>query len=63
MDVVICHCLNCKAELGQFRNSWNGIGKSYFSPVYPMLTYTSGFQPVGEPFASQAEADSQIDNW
>jgi len=60
MEIVVCCCLKCKMELGRFRNSWNGIGNTYFSPVYPILTYDDGFDGTGD--IHQAAAGSQIEN-
>lgn len=60
MEIVVCYCLKCKVELGRFRNSWNGIGNTYFSPVYPILTYDDGFDGTGD--IHQAAAGSQIEN-
>ncbi|KAH6670463.1 hypothetical protein B0J14DRAFT_565224 [Halenospora varia] len=50
MDVVVCYCQKCNLELAQFKNSWNGIGKAYSSPVYPMLPPVNGFEAVGPVF-------------
>jgi hypothetical protein len=44
MENVICSCSNCKSELGCFRNSWNGIGNTYYSPVYPPAAVINGFE-------------------
>ena len=51
MDNVVCSCLKCGSELGNFKNSWIGIGNSYFSPVYPPTAYISGFEATGDVFA------------
>ncbi|KAG0647959.1 hypothetical protein D0Z07_5839 [Hyphodiscus hymeniophilus] len=51
MATVVCSCVQCASELGCFRNSWTGIGNSYFSPVYPPVTYINGFEPTGDVFA------------
>ncbi|KAH8674529.1 hypothetical protein BGZ60DRAFT_273846 [Tricladium varicosporioides] len=60
MEVVVCYCQKCNLELGQFKNSWNGIGKAYSSPVYPMLTPANGFEAVGPVF--QGSSRSLIEN-
>jgi hypothetical protein len=49
-ESVICYCHACNEELGRFRNAWNSIGKTYHSPVYPMLTFTNGFDATGAVF-------------
>ncbi|TQS36528.1 hypothetical protein Golomagni_03016 [Golovinomyces magnicellulatus] len=49
MEVVICYCLNCKTELGRFRNAWNGIGNTYFSPIYNIVTST-GLETTGDVY-------------
>ncbi|EPE36403.1 hypothetical protein GLAREA_05741 [Glarea lozoyensis ATCC 20868] len=54
MEGVICYCQECRQELGKFRNSWNSIGKTYHSPVYPMLAYTHGFEASGDIFPGAA---------
>ena len=59
MDVVSCHCLKCNAELGRFRNSWNGIGNTYFSPVRPPLS-VNGFESTGDVY--EAAQGSQIED-
>ncbi|KAG9238266.1 hypothetical protein BJ875DRAFT_63307 [Amylocarpus encephaloides] len=59
-EQVICCCQNqdCKQELGRFRNSWIRIGKTYCSPMYPMLTYANGFEACGD--ISPAQADTLL---
>lgn len=46
MEVVIALCIQCDTELGRFRNSWNGIGNSYHSPVYPPVS-VNGLEATG----------------
>jgi len=46
MEVVIALCIQCHTELGRFRNSWNGIGNSYHSPVYPPVS-VNGLEATG----------------
>lgn len=57
MEVVTCYCKKCDAEVGRFRNSWIGIGNTYFSPTYPALS-VDGIEPTGEIY--DAARDSQI---
>jgi hypothetical protein len=59
MEIVTCHCLKCKAKLGRFRNSWNGIGNTYFSPVHPPLSVV-GFESTGDVY--EAAQGSQIED-
>jgi hypothetical protein len=59
MEIVACHCLKCKAELGRFKNSWNGIGNTYFSPVHPPLA-VNGFESTGDIY--EAAQGSQIED-
>jgi hypothetical protein len=59
MEIVVCHCLKCKAELGRFRNSWNGIGNTYFSPVRAPLS-VDGFEGTGDIY--EAAQGSQIED-
>jgi hypothetical protein len=59
MEIVVCHCLKCKAELGRFRNSWNGIGNTYFSPVHSPLS-VNGFDITGDVYG--AAEGSQIED-
>ncbi|KAL3417555.1 hypothetical protein PVAG01_10565 [Phlyctema vagabunda] len=50
MDIVTCYCLKCEEQLGRFNNSWNGIGKTYFSPAdaaYAVLG-ALGLEAIGE---------------
>ncbi|KAH7354717.1 hypothetical protein BKA65DRAFT_227289 [Rhexocercosporidium sp. MPI-PUGE-AT-0058] len=49
MEVVITLCCYCNCELGRFRNSWNGIGNSYHSPVYPPVS-TIGLEATGDVY-------------
>lgn len=51
MANVVLSCVKCASELGCFRNSWIGIGNSYFSPVYPPVTFLNGFEATGDVFA------------
>ncbi|KAH7398000.1 hypothetical protein BKA64DRAFT_673318 [Cadophora sp. MPI-SDFR-AT-0126] len=46
MEVVVTLCIQCNTELGRFRNSWNGIGNSYHSPVYPPVS-VNGLEAIG----------------
>ncbi|CAG8953784.1 hypothetical protein HYFRA_00006675 [Hymenoscyphus fraxineus] len=57
---VICYCPRCHQELARFRNSWKAIGKTYFTPNYPLLDHTHGFLRYGEP--TQAAANSPVAN-
>lgn len=59
MDIVTCHCLKCQSELGRFRNSWNGIGNTYFSPVHPPLS-VNGVESTGDIY--EAAQGSQIED-
>jgi len=59
MDIVTCHCLKCQSELGRFRNSWNGIGNTYFSPVHPPLS-VNGVESTGDIY--EAARGSQIED-
>jgi hypothetical protein len=59
MDIVTCRCLKCKAELGRFRNSWNGIGNTYFSPVHAPVSF-DGFESTGDVY--EAAQGSQIED-
>ncbi|KAG4435197.1 hypothetical protein IFR05_009305 [Cadophora sp. M221] len=47
MEIVITRCVKCNSELGRFRNSWNGIGNSYQSPVYPPVSVI-GLEATGD---------------
>ncbi|POS86003.1 hypothetical protein EPUL_002764 [Erysiphe pulchra] len=49
MEVVICYCLNCKSELGRFLNAWNGIGNTYFTPIYNIVSGT-GLETTGDVY-------------
>jgi hypothetical protein len=60
MEEVVCSCLKCEAELGRFKNSWNGIGSTYYSPVYPPVTYINGFETTGD--VNQAALGSLVEN-
>ncbi|KAK0103305.1 hypothetical protein ONS95_005335 [Cadophora gregata] len=46
METLLTICIQCNAELGRFRNSWNGIGNSYHSPVYPPVS-VDGLEATG----------------
>jgi hypothetical protein len=48
-------------ELGCFKNSWNGIGSSYFSPIYAPVTYINGFEAIGD--IHKAATGTQVENW
>ncbi|KUJ11295.1 uncharacterized protein LY89DRAFT_689179 [Mollisia scopiformis] len=62
MEVVTGYCKKCDFEVGRFRNSWNQMGKTYYSPTYPPLS-TDGMETRGDAFEgandSQA-ADSML---
>ncbi|RKF57738.1 hypothetical protein GcC1_187001 [Golovinomyces cichoracearum] len=59
MEVVICYCLNCKSELGRFRNAWNGIGNTYFSPIYNLVTST-GLETTGDVYEAAQGSSIQF---
>ena len=59
MNVVTCYCSSCKAELGRFNNSWNGIGKTYFTPVYAPLSL-KGLSVTGA--VHEAATGSNLEN-
>ena len=59
MEVVTCYCLKCKSELGRFRNTWIGLGNTYFSPAYPSLSRIVGLQATGD--VHEAAPGSQIE--
>ncbi|KAF4636891.1 hypothetical protein G7Y89_g1180 [Cudoniella acicularis] len=50
MEVVVCYCQKCSLELGKYRNAWNGIGNTYYSPGYGMLSQANGFEASGPIF-------------
>ncbi|KAJ5042127.1 uncharacterized protein L3040_004684 [Drepanopeziza brunnea f. sp. 'multigermtubi'] len=49
MDTVLILCTKCNSELARFRNSWNGIGNTYHSPVYPPVSI-SGLETTGDVY-------------
>lgn len=57
MEVVTSYCKSCNSEVGRFRNSWYGIGNTYYSPVYQPLS-TDGMEATGDIY--EAARDSQI---
>ncbi|KAF8856773.1 hypothetical protein BDZ45DRAFT_456672 [Acephala macrosclerotiorum] len=57
MEVVTSYCKSCNSEVGRFRNSWYGIGNTYYSPVYQPLS-TDGMEATGDIY--EAAHDSQI---
>ncbi|KHJ34231.1 hypothetical protein EV44_g2998 [Erysiphe necator] len=59
MEVVICYCLKCKSEIGRFRNAWNGIGNTYFSPIYNLVS-GAGLETTGDIY--EAANGSSIQN-
>ncbi|KAL2070915.1 hypothetical protein VTL71DRAFT_13941 [Oculimacula yallundae] len=59
MEILTALCIKCDAELGQFRNSWNGIGNSYHSPVYPPVS-TRGLEATGDIY--NGAKDSHIEH-
>jgi hypothetical protein len=61
MEEVDCSCLMCNAELGTYKNAWNGIGTSYYCPVFPPVTYVNGFEAVGNVY--QPAVGSPVENW
>jgi hypothetical protein len=60
MEEVVCSCSNCDSELGCFKNSWNGIGSTYYSPVYAPVNYVNGFDVTGDVY--QAPPGSLVQN-
>lgn len=59
MDIVICYCTKCKTELGRFKNSWNGIGNTYHSPVYAPVALV-GIEATGDVY--NGATNSQIEH-
>ncbi|CZR65768.1 uncharacterized protein PAC_15668 [Phialocephala subalpina] len=57
MEVVTSYCKSCNSEVGRFRNSWYGIGNTYYSPVYQPLS-TDGMEATGDIY--EAARESQI---
>jgi len=60
MEEVVCFCLKCNAELGVFKNSFDGIGNTYFSPREPLTGVVYGFQATGHIY--QAASGSEVEN-
>lgn len=46
--------------IGRFRNSWNGLGNTYFSPAYPASTYINGLEATGDVY--EGAPGSQIEH-
>jgi len=59
MEIVICLCLKCNTRLGRFRNSWNGIGNTYFSPVHRPLS-CEGLESTGDNY--EGAQGSHVEN-
>jgi len=53
MDILVCRCVTCNAQLGRFLNLWVQIGKKYYSPVVDVIDgfniVPTGAVRVGEP--------------
>ena len=54
LENVICSCLHCKTEVGCFKNSWNGLGKSYISPIYHAASCAKGLEATDNKFLAAA---------
>lgn len=37
------------SEIGRFRNSWNGIGNTYFSPAHKLIS-AAGLENTGDMY-------------
>lgn len=58
-EAVICYCLKCKHELGQYYNSWIVVGNTYYSPVSSV--HTSGL--IAKGHAKPVNFPSQKVEW
>ena len=60
MDDVLCACIKCRTTLGRFKNAWILMGKDYYSPVYPCVNKSTGFEGTGDVY--QPSAGTSVEN-